>query len=253
MARCSAGVVGIEAGDGVDRLPGVPLAALLAAPVDAQGRPGFREGDPAEVRRNGHGLDRAGLPPPVPGPGDGVRHGHVLPWQGLDLGRRGRLVSLEHRDVVGFLLPHQPAHLVLDAVQGVEGDHGAGQIEWFQQRAEGSRLVGLGSHFPLGQGDGGGVGDGGQQVPVALGSVRGAGQRLAVHRDRRPRWRAGAADTGVVFGQVGADRGVQGITVEGGGRRRPVSHWWRGPSCARTAGTGEDGAAGTGPRCDQLA
>jgi hypothetical protein len=59
--------------------------------------------------------------------------------------------------------------------------------------------------------------DGGQQVPVALLSVRGAGQRLAVHRDRGPRRRAGGADAGVVaFGQVGADRGVQGIAVEGG-------------------------------------
>ncbi|MDX2707006.1 hypothetical protein PV350_29755 [Streptomyces sp. PA03-6a] len=35
--------------------------------------------------------------------------------------------------------------------------------------------------------------DGGQQVPVALLSVRGAGQRLAVHRDRRPQRRAGDA------------------------------------------------------------
>jgi hypothetical protein len=61
------------------------------------------------------------------------------------------------------------------------------------------------------------VGDGGQQVPVALGSVRGAGQRLAVHRDRRPRRRAGGTDAGVVtFGEVGADRGVQDIAVEGG-------------------------------------
>ncbi|MET7899899.1 hypothetical protein ABZT30_54270, partial [Streptomyces mirabilis] len=83
--------------------------------------------------------------------------------------------------------------------------------------AEGGRFVGLGPHLPLGQGDGGGVGDGGQQVTVALGWVRGAGQCLAVHRDRRPRRRAGATDVGVVaFGQVGADRGVQGIAVEGG-------------------------------------
>jgi hypothetical protein len=28
--------VGIEAGDGVDGLPGLPLAALLTSPVDAQ-------------------------------------------------------------------------------------------------------------------------------------------------------------------------------------------------------------------------
>lgn len=42
-------------------------------------------------------------------------------------------------------------------------------------------------------------------------------QRLAVHRDRRPRLRAGGADGGVVVsGQVGADRGVQGIAVEDG-------------------------------------
>ncbi|WP_371666614.1 IS3 family transposase [Streptomyces sp. NBC_00289] len=32
------------------------------------------------------------------------------------------------------------------------------------------------------------MGDGGQQVPVALLPVRGAGQCLAVHRDRRPRF-----------------------------------------------------------------
>jgi len=61
------------------------------------------------------------------------------------------------------------------------------------------------------------VGDGGQQVPVTLLSVRGTGQRLAVHRDRRPRRRTGGTDVGVVaFGQVGADHGVQGIAVEGG-------------------------------------
>jgi hypothetical protein len=102
-------------------------------------------------------------------------------------------------------------------VRGVEGDHSADQVKGFQQWTEGGRLVGLGSHLPLGQSDGGAVGDGGQQVPVALGSVRGTGQRLAVHRDRRPRRRAGGADGGVVaFGQVGADRGVQGIAVEGG-------------------------------------
>src|SRR5262245_1421931 len=86
-----AGLVCVEAGDGVDRLPGLPLAALLAAPVDTQGQPCFGEGDPAQVRRDGHGLDRAGLPPPVPGTGDGVRYGHLLPWQGLDLGRRNWL------------------------------------------------------------------------------------------------------------------------------------------------------------------
>lgn len=45
--------------------------------------------------------------------------------------------------------------------------------------------------------------------------VRGAGQRLAVHRDRRLRREAGGADVGV-DGKVGADRGVQGIAVEGG-------------------------------------
>ncbi|WP_167450161.1 hypothetical protein [Streptomyces hyaluromycini] len=37
------------------------------------------------------------------------------------------------------------------------------------------------------------MGDGGQQVPVALLSVPEAGQRLAVHHDRRPRRRPGAA------------------------------------------------------------
>ncbi|MDX3573765.1 hypothetical protein PV648_31590 [Streptomyces sp. ID05-47C] len=72
-------------------------------------------------------------------------------------------------------------------------------------------------HLPLGQGDGGGVGDGGQQVAVALLPVRGAGQRLAVHCDRRPRDRGGGAGIGVdAFGQVGADHGAQGIAVEGG-------------------------------------
>jgi hypothetical protein len=61
------------------------------------------------------------------------------------------------------------------------------------------------------------VGDGGQQVPVALLSARGARQGLAVHRDRRPRSRTGGRDVGVVVaGQVGADRSVRGIAVEGG-------------------------------------
>ncbi len=50
-----AGLVGIEAGDGVDRLPDLTLAALLAAPVDAQCQPRFRESDPSQVRRDGHG------------------------------------------------------------------------------------------------------------------------------------------------------------------------------------------------------
>jgi hypothetical protein len=66
------------------------------------------------------------------------------------------------------------------------------------------------------QGEGGCVGDGGQQMPVALPAVCGAGQCLAVHRDRRPWHRAGVDVGVVVFGQVGADRGVQGIAVEGG-------------------------------------
>jgi hypothetical protein len=69
---------------------------------------------------------------PCPVPETVCSYGHLLPWQGLDLGRSSRLISLDHSDVVGFLLLYQPARLVLDAVQGVEGDHGAGQIEWFQ-------------------------------------------------------------------------------------------------------------------------
>ncbi|WP_328915025.1 MULTISPECIES: hypothetical protein [unclassified Streptomyces] len=76
---------------------------------------------------------------------------------------------------------------------------------------------------------------------VAPLSVRGAGQCLAIHRDRWRQRRADAAIGVVAFGQVGANRDVQGIAVEGGqsrmrmawdgARRGPGRLRWM-PSCS---------------------
>ncbi|MEU3051463.1 hypothetical protein ABZ705_34130, partial [Streptomyces sp. NPDC006984] len=51
------GLVGVEAGDRVDGLTSLLLAALLAAAVDPQGEPGVWEGDAAEVVVDPDGLD----------------------------------------------------------------------------------------------------------------------------------------------------------------------------------------------------
>lgn len=80
-----AGLVGVEAGDGVDTLTGLALAGLLTAAVDADGQAGVGKGDPAEFVRDSAGLDRAGLAPAVPGGGGGVLDGDVPPWQGREL------------------------------------------------------------------------------------------------------------------------------------------------------------------------
>jgi hypothetical protein len=52
-----------------------------------------------------------------------------------------RLVLLDHRDVMGFLLPCQPAQVRPHRVQSVEGHHGTGQVQGFQELGEVAGLV----------------------------------------------------------------------------------------------------------------
>lgn len=139
-------------------------------------------------------------------------HGRLVSYA-----KRGRLIARDDRGVVGVLVLYQQADLVLDAVHRIEGDHGPGPVQRLKQRAEGGRLVRLGTDLPLGEGDRGrGMTDGRQQVPVALGQVCGAGQRLALHRGRPPGHGCGLHVAAVVFGQVSAHGRVQGVTVDGG-------------------------------------
>lgn len=49
-----AGLVGVEAGDGVDTLTGLACAGPLAAAVDADGQAGVGKGDPAETTAQAH-------------------------------------------------------------------------------------------------------------------------------------------------------------------------------------------------------
>ena len=126
------------------------------------------EGDTAEVVSDGHDLDRAGLGSSVPGLGSGVGDGHLWPRQVRDLLVSEGLVGFDHRDVVGLLGAHEPAQVVLDRVQGIEGDQIPDQVQVAQQGPKVTGLVGFGAHLGLGEGDGAVVGDSGKQVAAAL-------------------------------------------------------------------------------------
>lgn len=84
------GLVGVEAGDGVDGLAALAPAGGSAATVDADDQAGVGEGDSAEVVGHAAGLDRARLVAAVAGGGRGVFDGDVPPGQGGELPVCGR-------------------------------------------------------------------------------------------------------------------------------------------------------------------
>jgi hypothetical protein len=63
------------------------------------------------------------------------------------------LVGLDHGDVVRAFDFDEPLHVVLNRVEGIEGDHCRGQVQGREQRFEMSSLVRLRSDLGLGDGD----------------------------------------------------------------------------------------------------
>src|SRR5579859_1459933 len=94
-----------QAGDGVDGLAG-DLAGgdLLPPPGDLDGLAGVREVQAADVG----GLQGAGLGAAVPGAAGDAAGRYLPPGQGPDLGVQQRLVALDDRDVMRFLVLDQP-------------------------------------------------------------------------------------------------------------------------------------------------
>ncbi|GAA3305833.1 hypothetical protein GCM10020219_001120 [Nonomuraea dietziae] len=115
-----------------------------------------------------------------------LRNG-LAPGQGLETAQERGLVALDDEQVVAAGGDDLPGVVVL-GVQGVGGDHHAGQVQVGQQGCECGDLVALGLDLPLSYDDLGVVAGGGQQMDD---TVRGAAaaQGLAVHGqagERRP-------------------------------------------------------------------
>lgn len=137
-------------------------------------------------------------------------------------------------------------------VQGVEGDHGVGQVEVDEHRPEDGDLVGLGADLTLGC-DQAGPGHRGQKVDLGAVDAARAANGLAVHGQRAAGasaqvmvgWRA----VGVAGGEPGADRRVEGVAVHAlqdsahGGFGRGGGP---GGFAARAAEGGEHGGRGVG-------
>ena len=87
---------------------------------------------------------------------------------------------LDDGDVVGFLLPDQPVQVRPHRVQGVEGHHGAGQVQGFQELGEVAGLVVLDVDLKVIQEVPAVLGDAEEVDPGAVGAAGPAGG-LAVH------------------------------------------------------------------------
>ena len=146
-----------QAGDGVHGLAGGFAAGAVLPPTgDLDGLAGVGKVQAADVR----GLQGAGLNAAVPGLAGGAAGRYLPPGQGPDLGVQQRLVALDHRDVVGFLLICQPVQVRPDRVEGVGGQHGAVQVQRLQKRREMASLVVLDIDLEVVQ-----------QVPAVLGGT----------------------------------------------------------------------------------
>ena len=126
------------------------------------------------------GLQGAGLRAAVPGVAGSAAGRDLPPGQGLDPGMQQRLVMLYHRDVMGFLLTCQPAQVRPHRVEGVEGHHGAGQVQGFQELSEVAGLVVLDVDLEVIQQAPAVLGDAEEMDPGAVGAAGAAGG-LAVH------------------------------------------------------------------------
>ena len=106
--------------------------------------------------------------------------GTCAPGQGPDLGVQQRLVALHHGDVMGSLATCQPVQVRPHRMQGVEGHHGAVQVQGFQERGEVAGLVVLDVDLKVIQQAAAVLGDAEQMDPGAVGAAGAAGG-LAVH------------------------------------------------------------------------
>ena len=89
---------------------------------------------------------------------------------------------LDDRDVVRFLLGDQPVQVRPHRVEGIEGHHGSGQVQRFQQFGEVAGLVVLDADLEVVQQVPAVLGGAEQVNPGAVGAAGAAGG-LAVHRD----------------------------------------------------------------------
>jgi hypothetical protein len=89
---------------------------------------------------------------------------------------------LDDGDVVGLLLPGQPVQVRPYRVEGVEGDHGAGQVQGLQESGEVAGLVVLDVDLEVVQEAAAVLGDAEKMHPGAVGAACPAG-RLAVQCD----------------------------------------------------------------------
>jgi hypothetical protein len=104
--------------------------------------------------------------------GAGQRRGHG--------GQQGWLVALDDHQVVGVLVFHQVAGGFRLSMQGVEGDHGAGEVQVRDGGCQFGNLVGLGIDLPLRADPPGADGEDGQQVYLAAVAADRAADGLAV-------------------------------------------------------------------------
>jgi hypothetical protein len=138
------GLAGGQAGDRVDG-DGPPLLASGQGPDPAGDAECLRGVGEAEPGRDGGGLEGAVLLTAVAAVALPVTGGDVAPGQVLDLGVQAGLVLLHDQDVMGALAADQELGVLALGVQGIGGDHGSGQVQGRQQRAELGDLVGLAS------------------------------------------------------------------------------------------------------------
>jgi hypothetical protein len=122
-----------------------------------------------------------------------VQLGDAVPWKASAAVQQGRLVGLDHKQVVGTLGGDQELGGVGVGLQRVGGDHHAGQIQGRQQRLERADLLGSAADLALGQHRAAGVVHRCQQVHRAAVATwpAGAAQGLAINGHGPPPAAAG--------------------------------------------------------------
>jgi hypothetical protein len=172
---------------------------------------GVREADVA----HGDGLEGAQLDAAVGAVAGAVGHGHVLPGDGRAARQQGRLVGLDHQQVVGLLAGDQELGGARVRVECVGGDDRAGQVQAGQQRDQARDLAWGAVDRALGQHRAGGMLHRGQQMDLPAVIALGAPQRLAVDRNRAAPLLAGGT---VAVGQPRAEHRRQRGCVHAGER-----------------------------------
>jgi hypothetical protein len=81
----------------------------------------------------------------------GIQDWDAVPGQGLAAGQQGGLIGLDHKQVVGLLASDQELGGVRMGVEGVGGDHRAGEVEPVQQRLERGDLLRRAADLALGR------------------------------------------------------------------------------------------------------